>query len=144
MRLPQPAPAAGHTRKSRGSEEDASLSLGSNGGALFSTSPGETEAKAAHGPIHPEQATVGRRLRGEVGLMSHSQPRPRPSKRDLGGHPGVWSPAAERPWRQPRAARRVHRESHVADCDCGAAHRSGRTGLFPIVPSFAYTMYKRS
>lgn len=89
---PQPAPAAGHTRKSRGSVVDASLSLDSNGRALFSISPGETEAKAAQGPIHPEQATVGRRLRGEAGLMSHSQPLPRPSKRDLGGRLGVLSP----------------------------------------------------
>lgn len=71
---------------------DASLSLGSNVRALFSTSPGETEAKVAHSPIHPEQATVSSRLRGEAGLMSHSQPLPRPSKWDLGGQLGALSP----------------------------------------------------
>lgn len=124
MRLPQPAPAAGHTRKSQGSVVDASLSLGSNGRALFSTSPGETEAKAAHGPIHPEQATVGR-LRGEAALPSGTLVDASASCPQV---TLVSRAAAERPRRQRRAARRVHSESHVADCDCGAAHSSGRNG----------------
>lgn len=92
MRLPQPPPAAGYTRKSQGSIVDASFSLGSNLRALFSTSPGKTEAKVAHSPIRPEQANAGSRLRGEAGLMSHSQPLPLPSKWDLGGQLGALSP----------------------------------------------------
>lgn len=58
---PQPRATLGKSGLQSG---HPSFLLGSNGGALFSTSPGETEAGAAHHPLHPEQATLGSRIIG--------------------------------------------------------------------------------